>query len=92
MLVGSPPFLSDEWASVRLRLPQNLRDEVERHRANGHRGAGTAHAAGEDPCIWLDLKTRKCMHYDQRPVVCRSFEIGEKDCRDHRRRAGIEWS
>ena len=92
MLVGSPPFLSDEWASVRLTFPENLRDEVDGYRANALRGVQTTHTAGEDPCIWLDLKTRKCMHYDLRPVVCRSFEIGEKDCCEHRKRVGIEWS
>jgi Fe-S-cluster containining protein len=90
MLVGSPPFLSDEWASVRLRFPKNLRDEVDRSRANGSGGLRKTPATGEDPCMWLDLKTRKCMHYDLRPVVCRSFEIGEKDCCEHRQRVGIE--
>ena len=90
MLVGSPPFLSDEWVSVRLRIPENLRDELDRHRADGLRNIQKTHTTGEDPCIWLDLKTRKCMHYDLRPIVCRSFEIGEKDCREHRKRVGID--
>ena len=31
MLVGSPPFLSDEWNSVRLSFPESLRNEVEQY-------------------------------------------------------------
>lgn len=33
------------------------------------------------PCVWFDLRTRRCRHYDQRPSACRRFEIGTDLCR-----------
>ena len=88
MLVGSPPFLSDEWSRVRLRLPENLRVELNAYRANALSRLWKNQAVDGEPCIWLDLKTRKCIHYDLRPIVCRSFEVGGNDCHDHRKQRG----
>jgi Fe-S-cluster containining protein len=34
----------------------------------------------EQPCHWLDLATRRCVHYDHRPEACRMFEVGGDDC------------
>jgi uncharacterized protein len=44
---------------------------------------------GDGPCLWLDLDTLRCRHYDIRPRVCREFEPGEEDCLDFRRKAGV---
>ena len=33
------------------------------------------------PCVWFDLNTRRCLHYEQRPEACRRFEIGSDLCR-----------
>ena len=54
MLVASPPFHSDEWVSLRLWFPENVRDESERYREDGLRGLWKIDAMGEEPCIWLN--------------------------------------
>ena len=36
-----------------------------------------------------DPVTRRCRHYEFRPLACMEFEIGEFDCLDARRREGI---
>jgi Fe-S-cluster containining protein len=41
------------------------------------------------PCVWFDAETRRCRHYDFRPLACQMFEVGDEDCRDARRRAGV---
>lgn len=33
------------------------------------------------PCLWLDLETRRCRHYDLRPPDCRRMELGGEHCR-----------
>lgn len=52
------------------------------------------HDAGEPlsgtPCLWYDPATRRCRHYEYRPLACREFEVGSEDCLDARRRAGID--
>ena len=32
------------------------------------------------PCIWLDMKTKQCKHYDLRPQMCRDFEKDSHHC------------
>ena len=32
------------------------------------------------PCSWLDVKTKRCSRYDERPQVCRSFPVGCEEC------------
>jgi Fe-S-cluster containining protein len=39
---------------------------------------------GEGPCLWLDLETHHCRHYDVRPRVCRDFEPGAESCLEFR--------
>lgn len=71
MEMRSPPFLGDadpEFAA----LPGEMRVEIVKH--------ALGDAPYESPCLWLDLKTRKCMHYDLRPDICREFERGEEAC------------
>ena len=41
------------------------------------------------PCIWLDLETRKCLHYEHRPQMCRDFEVGNPHCLRMREACGI---
>ncbi len=41
------------------------------------------------PCLWFDAETRLCRHYEYRPLACHMFEVGDIDCHDARRRAGI---
>lgn len=39
----------------------------------------------ETPCMWLDLETRKCRHYEHRPNICRdTLERNDAGCRTYR--------
>ena len=60
-----PPWgpADTEWWCA---LPAMLRAEIR----------GSAHH-DDDPCLWLDLKTRTCLHYEHRPPICRSDPDGE---------------
>ena len=37
------------------------------------------------PCYFLNLTTRKCLIYEQRPQACRDFRPASHLCREHRR-------
>lgn len=41
-------------------------------------------------CVWLDIKSRRCLHYDFRPQACRDFEINSDLCRLSRWDEGVE--
>jgi Fe-S-cluster containining protein len=41
------------------------------------------------PCIWFDVSSGKCRHYEHRPNVCREFETGGDCCLETRERFGI---
>ena len=80
--MSTPPFIclphDEEWLS----LPAALRNEIIEW-AQQVRDVGLP----EDwPCLWLDLKTMKCRHYEHRPDICRDFELGSPECEDHRKR------
>ena len=67
------------------RAPDLLLEIVVDHRtrrADGSPLVGT-------PCLWYDQETRRCKHYEYRPLACREFEVGGDDCHDARRRAGM---
>lgn len=40
----------------------------------------------DGPCCWLDPITKRCLHYEHRPTICREFEMGGVDCRGWRER------
>jgi Fe-S-cluster containining protein len=68
-----PPYMPNELDI----LPAALRAEVE-----ALERAGVAPGAG---CAWLDKRTMKCLHYEERPEVCRQFELASEDCLTVRR-------
>lgn len=37
-------------------------------------------------CAALDRATMKCTIYEQRPLICRDYEMGDSDCREERSR------
>lgn len=39
----------------------------------------------EGPCIWFDMQTRRCLHHQWRPRVCRDFRAGSVACRRWRK-------
>ena len=63
-----PPYLPTELDV----LPRELRRQIDQHRPD---------LSAKDPpgCYWLGADG-KCLHYDQRPLVCREFEMGGEDC------------
>ncbi len=72
---GSPPFRND---AERAGLPQSLRDELRAYYASivGDR----SREAQRMPCLWLDEKSRACLHYADRPLICRDFVVGASEC------------
>ena len=92
-VVTLPPFRrhldgtgEEAWDRLRWDRPelfQALLDTERRLRETGEPAYGT-------PCLWYDGQTRLCRHHEWRPRACRAFEIGGLDCRDARRRAGVD--
>jgi Fe-S-cluster containining protein len=91
-VVTQPPFYNvfgeigeDAWERLKADRPDLLAALVadyKARRASGGPFSGT-------PCFWFEPKTARCRHYEYRPLACREFEIGDVDCLDARRRAGI---
>jgi uncharacterized protein len=91
-VVTQPPFYSvfgeigeDSWERLKADRPDLLAAllaDYKARRASGGPFSGT-------PCFWFEAETGRCRHYDYRPLACREFEVGDVDCRDARRRAGI---
>jgi Fe-S-cluster containining protein len=92
MVVTRPPFYrvfdeegEEAWERLRRERPDIMAAFLADSKARKERGGpyyGT-------PCIWFDEETRRCRHYEYRPLACREFPIGEEDCLDARRRAGM---
>lgn len=93
LVVTHPPFYrlldesgEDAWERLKWDRPDLLAEflaDARARKASGGPFYGT-------PCIWFDVQTRRCRHYEYRPRACRQFELGSQDCRDARRRAGME--
>jgi len=94
-VVTYPPFYSvfgeigeDAWERLKADRPDlaaALLADFKARRASGSPLSGT-------PCIWFEFETGRCRHYEYRPLACHEFEVGDVDCRDARRRAGIDQS
>ncbi|MDB5330365.1 MAG: hypothetical protein JWP03_1516 [Phycisphaerales bacterium] len=41
------------------------------------------------PCIWWEPATGKCGHHEDRPNICREYEIGGELCLETRARFGV---
>jgi Fe-S-cluster containining protein len=70
--VGSDPY----WDA----LPDLLKSEIAEFRMQAR-----PNSPHERPCIWLDLATKRCRHYEHRPKLCRDFELGGEECVGFRR-------
>lgn len=75
MWMTVPPTIGDDddddWWDC---LPDELKIEI-----NAVEGA-------MKPCVWLDMETRRCKHYDLRPPTCRLFKPGCQVCEEDRMR------
>ena len=77
-----PPFDDYDDSDVEFAmLPEELKRELQVR--------WDSNAVGE-PCCWLDLETKRCRHYEHRPVVCSRFEPGGEICREDREAVGLE--
>lgn len=54
-----------------------------------HTGQLADRVREEVPCLWLDPLTRRCRHYEDRPPVCREFQVGSAACHRHRAVRGL---
>jgi Fe-S-cluster containining protein len=79
--VGIPPFYrdGDEWKD----LPEALRRDIEEFPIE-------ANSLPTQPCIWLDLETLLCRHYQIRPQHCREFSVDGDGCRRYRELVQID--
>jgi len=82
--VSFPPYHRDEIAA----LPPDVQDSLaaaSTTRAMQYAATG----ADETPCMFLDLLTRRCRHYDHRPEICQDYETGGVECLSIRNE--LEW-
>jgi uncharacterized protein len=73
---GTPPFLHTPDD----RPPPHLEWDIDQHADRYDRGL---------PCLWYSVETKRCNHYEFRPLVCREFTPGEPACNDFRGRVGL---
>jgi Fe-S-cluster containining protein len=93
MHMRTPPFYGEgdpSWAA----LPPELRAEIDQWvplepGTSPRHDWMVAHDGPVNPCIWLDLVTGRCRHYEHRPDVCREFEVGSTSCRESRFLVGL---
>lgn len=74
--VGCPPFLPGDTDFD--DLPPNLRADVL---------ASRRRPASDRECDWFDPQTKRCRHYDLRPILCREFGVDSKACQATRKLA-----
>jgi Fe-S-cluster containining protein len=73
---GVAPGVDSYWDA----LPQSLKSEIEDFRIKVR-----PNSPHEQPCLWLDLATKRCRHYEHRPKLCRDFALGGEECLGFRR-------
>jgi Fe-S-cluster containining protein len=88
MHMASPPFCGPddpEW----IALPADLKAGIEQWYESPRMKMRDVMRMDSFPCVWLDLTTGKCRHYEHRPEVCREFEMGGEDCEATRGMVGL---
>jgi len=81
MAMTTPPFTPEELK----QLEPELKEQVITHRRSVRAWGG----GKKTPCMWLDLLTGKCKHYEDRPSLCRNAKIGDPFCLEARE--GVIW-
>lgn len=96
--MGRPPFDPGEIDSLPAELARQIReydaDVAEGIRPDPYRLTDVVKELGfypmdQDkyiaPCVWLDLETKRCIHYEHRPKTCRVMvSPGDPVCRASR--------
>jgi uncharacterized protein len=92
LVVTSPPFYmvfeemgEEAWERLGRERPELLAEIQADYHARQKNGGPFY----DTPCLWYDPETKRCRHYEYRPLACHEFEVGDEDCRDARRRAGV---
>jgi Fe-S-cluster containining protein len=87
--VVMPPFIplrsNHEWNRLARERPE-LRAELEVEYA---RREHENDWPDEAPCFWLDVDTGLCKHHDDRPQICRDYEVGGSGCTRTRAMFGL---
>jgi uncharacterized protein len=94
--IGTPPgfaaffpspghLIPEEWKQwpdygYFLAAPESARQQLADYYAAVDRGEVTDRSAYDCPCLWFDLESGRCRHYEYRPEVCREFEVGGEEC------------
>lgn len=74
--MNSPPFIGREDPEY-IALPAEVKASFEA----GMRKREEEGWPDMVPCFWLDVETRKCIHYEHRPDICRNgLERNDKGC------------
>lgn len=69
-------------------LPPELLAELEAMRI---RFLADGFPPDDSACVWYDVETRRCRHYEHRPDICRDeVQPGDDSCRNWRRSVGID--
>jgi Fe-S-cluster containining protein len=79
---------SPDWPIFRA-IPVQVKADLRRYYKAVWAGKIADRTAKNTPCLWYDAATRKCVHYERRPNICRTFEIGGEGCLLHRQLSGI---
>jgi len=82
--VGYPPFTDNDQADLEAMERQHPELVAAIRRA----GETTRRAQGL-PCTWLDPQSKRCLHYELRPKICRDFALGSPKCLELRWLKGI---
>lgn len=69
----------DEDAEIWERMPPEVRQTIIDYSDAIARDVNNART-DDDPCLWLDEKTKRCRHYEHRPAVCRSSLVVPGNC------------
>lgn len=91
MHMRTPPFAGQSDPRWK-RLPARLKNEIEAwvmSDPSPRYSLMVLHDGAVNPCIWLDLVTGSCRHYELRPDVCRDYEVGNESCREVRLLVGL---
>lgn len=100
-----PPESCDGCSACCMELPRGLppieRGDLGRlsHEAAGEYWAAVTQRSFSTrpterlPCVWLDLESRRCRRYGERPRVCRDLKMGGPECVSFRWRwKEVAWS
>jgi len=90
MHMRTPPFGGDadpDWQRLSKELKRELANWLDENSPRFN--FMVANDGNVNPCIWLDLTSGQCRHYELRPAVCRDYEVGNSSCRVLRQEVGL---